>query len=136
MFNISVRQQRFLKMWAKQFAIAMAWAIGVIIAATAFALFLMWFAIAFGMKVFGAVMLGLVTMGIVATFAGMKAEETLNKLEKEENSVLNALKKPYEPEDPQAKYNQAFIKPYIPKTNNKAYGKYINAIYGKGSTGV
>lgn len=133
MFNISVRRQRFLKMWAKQFTIAMAWAIGVLIAASAFTLFLMWFAIIFGMKVFGAVMIGLVIMGIVATFAGMKAEEKLLILEREEQKTMDALKKESDPEVVSFRSQSPFIPQYIPKVpagKTPLYGKYLDMIYG------
>lgn len=137
MFNISVRQQRFYKMWAKQFGIIMLWAIAILIAAGSFALFLMWIAITFGMKVFAVGMISLVIMGIVATFAGMRAEEKLTKLERDEQKTMDALLKEYDQEVASFRSQS----PYIPKSasalsKSPAYGKYINVLYGKNDQGA
>lgn len=93
MINISVRRQRFLKMWVKQFAIGLTLVLGLITAMVLLAWGAVTLSQAFGT---GAVVLAvglLICLGFLAGITGSITEAKLAKLEREEEATMNALKR-------------------------------------------
>lgn len=123
MINISVRNQRLLKMWAVNFlivstsviiyfAVIVGGMVGIIILGKTY-----------GPGVVLAIMLGVITLIGTGFASFFYAKEKLEKLEREEERTLEALQTDYS-RVPKLKVDDIKIK------------KYYNSLYGTNTSGV
>lgn len=117
MINITVRQRRLLKMWAKQFAIVMISGIAMFGTVLGLAIGLITLGKMYGPPaVFMSLIVFLAIAGSLAISHAI-ANEKLTKMEREEERTMNALKKDYTPT--------------LTPDMEKRMGKYYNILYGK-----
>lgn len=118
MINISVRNQRLLKMWAVNFLIVSASAIATFSVIVGGTVGLIVLAKSYGPGVVLAIMLGVIMLIGTGLASFFFTKEKLEKLEREEQRTLEALQTDY---TPVAKF----------KVDNTKAHKYYNILYGQ-----
>lgn len=121
MINISVRNQRLLKMWAVNFLIVAVSAIAFFVVTIGGAVGLIVLSKAYGPGVVLAIMLGIIMLIGAGLASFFYAKEKLQRLEQEEERTLKALQTDY---TPVAKF----------KVDNTKAHKYYNILYGQNNT--
>ena len=121
MINISVRNQRLLKMWAVNFLIVATSAIATFSLAVGGGVGLILLGKTYGPGVVLAILLGIIMLIGTGLASFFYAKEKLEKLEREEERTLEALKTDY---TPVAKF----------KVDNTKAHKYYNILYGQNNT--
>lgn len=119
MYNISIRQQRFLKLWAKNFIVFLLALIGVVALLTGFVLGFKLLLDAYGPEIMLVAVLMLVPLIGIGSYSYAHSKRELLTLEREENRTLDLLKKDY---------SESAI--------DKRAHKYYNILYGTTNNGV
>lgn len=124
MKQISVRQQRLLKMWAMNFAIYFGSAVAIFATMIGTGVGLIMLGKAYG----PGIVLGLILVGmaviICATFGYASAKEKLAKLEREEERTMDALRKDHTHNDDDYLFNSVRAQINKMKTDFHTNKKY------------
>jgi cytochrome c biogenesis protein CcdA len=125
MINISVRQQRFLKMWAVNFAIGIALVIAVITLLSGLVIGAVMLGNVYGPEaVFGVIFI-LLGLAFIGGIAGSVTSAKLAILEREEQRTMDALGKDYSAptvEDDMHTLRNQILAGMRAKAYNKIYG--------------